>query len=285
MILSWAIPTRDDGMCPGSKVAFFATIAFLTSGLVTPPIYAESDTLRSPDPGQLAALQGDTRDLRISNEFAVNLGDSYRLAIPGRCGEAGEIELVRLAETAKFEESYVYVPSLCLWLEAGYGETAKSVRLDTQLVERLLSEFPSLVIYHIHAGTPAKVTDYLPAYTDMIGLVVMNGDYIRDPKIAISHRVITSQGMIEYALVVSEEIELLLQMLVQAGLGDFIGQNLAYEFSRNSHKLDYYAAVQECDRRTGGNPDRLSDCFPLATSDFVLQYKTIASYVVSGSAE
>jgi hypothetical protein len=279
------MPKRDDAMCGVAKVASYATIALLMSGLVTPLTYTESDGLRSPSPDLMAALQGDSRELRVSNEFAVNLNNSYRLVIPDRCGESGEMELVRLAETEKFEESYVYVPSNCLWLEAGHSETAKSVRLDTQLVEDLLSVFPSLVIYHIHAGTPAEVMDYLPAYTDMVGLVIMNGDYIRDPKIAISHRVITSQGMIEYALVVSEEIEMLLQKLVQAGLGDFIGQNLAYEFSRSVHKLDYYAAVQECDRTTGGSPERLSDCFPMVTSDFVLQHKTIASYVVSGGAK
>jgi hypothetical protein len=272
-------------MCGVSKVASFATIALLMSGLVTPPIYAESDNLRLPSPDQMAALQGDPRALRVSNEFAVNLDNSYRLVIPYRCVEAGEIELVRLAETARYEESYVYVPSLCLWLEAGYSETAKSVRLDTQLVENLLSDHPSLAIYHIHVGTPAKATDYLPAYTDMVGLVVMNGDFIDDPEVSISHRVITSRGMIEYALVVSEEIQLLLKKLVQAGLGSYVGQNLAYEFSRDVHKQDYYAAVQECDRASSGEPERLADCFPMITGDFILQHKAVASYVVSGAAD
>ncbi|MDX1576071.1 MAG: hypothetical protein R3285_07750, partial [Kiloniellales bacterium] len=80
-----AIPTRDDGMCGVSKVASYATIALLMSGLVTPPIYADSDSFGSLGPDQVAALQGDSRALRVSNEFAVNLDNSYRLVIPDRC--------------------------------------------------------------------------------------------------------------------------------------------------------------------------------------------------------
>jgi hypothetical protein len=263
------------------SVACQFALAFATSLLVAPFVHAESGDLISHNFDRVPALHTDSRVFRVSSELQVNPDTSYRLVVPNKCEELGEMELELLAGTSAVEESYVFIPSLCLWIETGHSETAKTVRLDTNFVDDLLRDYHSIVIYHIHVGSPNDVTEYFPAYSDLVGLILMNAKFLKDSRVKIGHRAVTSRGTIDYALVVSEETERLLEKLAQTGLSNFVAQNLAYEFARNTHKQKYYAAVRDCTHLSGGSPESLADCFPMRADDFVLNYRAVEDYVVT----
>ncbi len=263
------------------KAAFCLTLVFVVALLNKPLLRADSGDLVSHGFDRVSALQNDTRVRKVSRELEVNPDSSHRLVVPNKCEESGEIELKRLASTSDVEESYVYIPSLCLWIETGYSETYRTVRLDTDFVDRLLRDYPSIIIYHIHVGTSGDIDKFFPAYSDMVSLVLMNAKFFADPSVEIGHRAVTSLGAIDYSFIVSQDTERLLDKLRHTGLGDFAAQNLAYEFSRDIHRKKYFSAVQECINSSDSRSDNLIDCFPIRADDFVLQFHPVADYVVT----
>jgi hypothetical protein len=248
-------------------------------------VQAESSDPISYNLDSISALHSGPRGYRVSTELQVNRDSSFRLVVPDKCEESGEIELKRLAQNSLVEESYAFIPSLCLWIETGHNETSKTVRLDTRFIYDLVKDYPSIIIYHIHAGTPVEITEYFPAYSDLVGLVLVNGKFLKNPQVKIDHRAMTSRGMIDYSLVITPETERLLEKLVQTGLEDFVAQNLAYEFARNTHRQNYYDAVRNCTHQSSGTLESLVNCFPMRADDFVLRFRTVADYVVTESTE
>ena len=103
--------------------------------------------------------------------------------------------------------------------------------------------------------------------------------------LAALHRAMTSVGAIDYSFVLSEETQKLIGKLNESGLGDFIAQNLAYEFNRDYHKKRYYAAVRDCIRLTDRSPESLADCFPIRADDFVLEYRTVSDNALTVPGE
>src|SRR3546814_19907745 len=78
---------------------------------------------------EVNALQDDYRTTVISDHLVVNVDASLRQVVPQKCQIDGEIELTTLSSVSTLEESFVFIPSLCLWLESGFNETATSVSL------------------------------------------------------------------------------------------------------------------------------------------------------------
>lgn len=267
------------------RIACCFALAFVVGLLVEPLAYAESGDSIYHSFDQVPALRNDSRGRKVSSELQINSDSSLRLVVPNKCEEQGEIELQRLTGTSALEESYVFIPALCLWIETGYDETYKTVRVDTSFIDDILRDYPSIIIYHIHVGARSNIAEYFPAYSDMTGLILINAKFFMDSRVKIIHRAVTTVGTIDYTFILSKETERLINKLFQTGLGDFLAQNLAYEFDRESHKHRYYAAVQDCISLSGGRPENVVDCFPMRADDFVLRYRSISNDVVADVRE
>lgn len=214
----------------------------------------------------------DVRQWQISNEFMVNQNATIRYVIPDVCEEEGMERLRLLALNAEVEESYVYIPKYCLWIEAGYNESSKKVRLDHEFIDRLLAHIPVISIYHIHVGLPEKVRNYFPAYSDLVSLILINARFMDMSQISISHHATTSLGTISYEFTSKAYAQSLIDTMRRAGLNKYVAQNLAYVYARDTYQQNYYRAVQECERLAKYKPENISDCFPIETRDFVLTY-------------
>ncbi len=224
---------------------------------------------------QFRAFRDDYRTKKIETNLEVNRHSKFRLIIPNKCKTQGEIELRELAATGMFEESYVYVPSLCLWIEVGYNETRSGVNLDSTLITRLTEDFDQLVIYHIHVGVPLQISGYFPAYRDLVSLILMNAKFFRQPQTQISHQVVIESGVIEYLFRLSQSTNHLINKFTQTGLEHVVAQNLAYFYARDKYKKRYYAKVHECEHLVDGDQKSLSDCFPMKSDDFRLIYRKL----------
>ncbi len=241
--------------------------------LADTPVYADSGGLTLHGFDRLSAKRADARAWKIVPRLEVNIHKTHRLVVPDKCEDAGKAELIELAAHAAFEESYAFVPALCLWVEVGYDETKRTVRADTPIIDNLLRDFPALAIYHIHVGTPKSVTGYFPGYSDLLALLLVGTRFQSDPNVQVIHRAVTVLGIIEYRFVASGESESLLEALRRTGLGAYAAQNLAYEYARARHKAAYYEAVRNCGRLTGEDPARLADCFPMKSDAFEFHYE------------
>lgn len=268
-----SIPPWGDKMIKAPSAAWAAVIFLTTLSAVAGLPRAESDNLTFQIFGETQAFQADPRQWAVVADLMVNTDSSQRLVIPNKCEGPGEDELKQLAVEAAVEESFLFIPSLCLWLETGYGETNTRVRLDRDFVLSVIRDYPSVTLYHIHVGKPVETAGYFPAYTDLIGLILMNAQFLKHSQVQIRHLAVTSLGLIDYAFVMTQRTERLMAKLVQTGLGDSLAQNLAYEFSRRTYRQDYYDAVKDCGRRTGYDPGHLADCFPIKTDNFVLNFR------------
>jgi len=227
---------------------------------------------------QLIALDDDYRAVKLHDRLRVNRRSEFRLVVPNKCRSQGEAELRRLAATETFEESYVYIPSRCLWIEVGYDETRNRVRLDSKLIARLLESFDKLMIYHIHVGVPVQISGYFPAYRDLVSLILINAKFFQKPEIQISHRVVTKFGVIDYLFTTTQTTNQLIDKISRSGLKRFIAQNLAYFYARDGYKERYYAKVHQCEHLIGKYGENLSDCFPMKTDDFQLTYRKLEAY-------
>jgi hypothetical protein len=112
---------------------------------------------------RVAALALDHRQARLADRLLVNPDPSVRYLFPDKCSGQGEAELAALVDATSLEESFIFLPALCLWIETGFDETATSVAFDAELLDRLLPQHGYLVIYHLHPGRPPGVADYFPA--------------------------------------------------------------------------------------------------------------------------
>lgn len=223
-------------------------------------------------------LRGDVRATKMADKLEVNPDREFRLVVPGKCEDEGELELAQLASTATLEESYAYIPSLCLWVEVGWKETRGSLRLDSKFIETLHENFSSIVLYHIHVGDPASVAGYFPAYADLITLILVDSGHIPDSKSEIIHRAVSRLGVIEYKFDVSQETRRLIRKFHRTGLADFISQNLAYYFAQARYEEGYYAEVRQCERLAGGKPENLGRCFPMQVAEFELRYQASRAF-------
>ena len=252
--------------------------------LATPPTGAMSHDPLSFDFGRVPVLAEDELERIVSDRLQENPNTSSRLVVPDKCEGQGERELSRLAAEGSLEEAYAYLPALCLWIEIGFSETRSSVRLDSEFVEALLKDYSTVVLYHTHVGVPDHIASvgvpdhiasYFPAYSDLLGLVLVNGKFLREPEVKIYHRAVTSLGIFEYAFVLSEQAEKIVESIFRTGLGDFVSQNLAYAYANRTYEQMYYAAVKECDELLHGTPENLESCFPMRASDFIVDYRAV----------
>ena len=101
---------------------------------------------------------------------------------------------------------------------------------------------------------------------------MVNDPNFHSPKTQILHRAVTSRGIIQYEFLVSPRIGHLIAKLRETGLGGHVAQNLAYEFSRQSYRQEYYQKIKDCRDQTENNSDRIAECFPVRTDNFLLEF-------------
>lgn len=267
------------------KLNFLLIIFITTILLAAQPIGAKSGNHPISEFDQFIALRQDSRTRKVTNELKANPHAEFRFVVPNKCEIQGEIELRKLALTKPIEESYAFIPSLCLWIEVGYDEARTRARLDAKFISRLIESFDRLILYHIHVGDSSEFTGNFPAYRDFISLILVNAEYFRRPEIQISHRAITKIGVIDYRFRISPEADRLIDKINQAGLGKSLAQNLAYYFSQEKYVKRYYAKVDQCMHFISGNIENLADCFPIKTDNFELLYRTFGTVSTAGFYE
>jgi len=269
----------------GLRLDFLIFFTLTTILMAAQSVYANSGDHVAYTFGQLIALNDDYRAIKLNDDLKVNRHSEFRLVVPNKCRTQGEAELRKLAATEAFEESYVYIPSLCLWIEVGYDEARNRVRLDSKLIARLLESFDKLVVYHIHVGVPVQISGYFPAYRDLVSLILINAKFFQKPEIQISHRVVTESGVIDYLFRISQTTNQLIEKISQTGLKKFIAQNLAYFYTRDGYKERYYAKIHDCEHLIGRYGENLFKCFPMKADDFQLTYRKLETYSTAGFYE
>ncbi len=250
-------------------------VILTTLFLAAPSAYAVShnDGLNSSPLEELQlSLSNISHKVKISNAMAVNTDPAYHQIVPNKCKNSGESELIELSKTSPIEESFVFVPALCIWIESGLDESPISVRPDTGLIEHLKLLYNDIIIYHMHVGWPGTVEAYFPAYSDIVSLVILNAYDFYAGATQIRHRAVTSRGIIEYAFLGTPKTEMIWKKMTRLEMQAYAAQNLAYEFSRDEHIAAYYAQLKNCQLITNSKPENIERCFPLRFSGFLLTF-------------
>jgi hypothetical protein len=218
-------------------------------------------------------LSGDVREIKLGDKLYANMDERTRLVVPGRCQKEGEADLHLLASTSAVEESYVLISDLCLWIEVGRNRTRESARLDSSVIQAVLGEYHNLAIYHVHVGHLPDLENYLPAYQDLITLVLTNAGLVWTPQTDMKHRIVTTLGMVEYEFSDRDDVKRRMNYLRNLGLKGFEAQNLAYEYARPQHQRAYYSAVRKCIELEGTIRDKLIQCSPIKTEAFTIRFR------------
>lgn len=226
----------------------------------------------------VAALASDHRQGRLAEHLLVNPDPAVRYLFPDKCSAQGEAELSALAEAAPIEESFIFLPALCLWIESGFNESATSVAFDMGFLDRLLPQHGYLVIYHLHPGRPQAVESYFPAYRDLLTLALINARFIGDPRIRIWHRAVTTLAVFDYGFADIGRVAALAEAYETLGMGAFVPQNIWYELGRRKYEEQYLEAVASCAQHADHLPANLPRCHTVATEFFTLEIRP-ARYV------
>lgn len=219
------------------------------------------------------ALEWTASEPRLAEGLAIDTDPARRLIIPEKCEAEGEQELRVLARTAGLEEAFAFLPDHCTWIEVGLDQTSTSVRIERGIIDRLVERFGKLVVYHLHPSGTGGAAGEFPAYSDLVGTILINGRYMKDVDIEILHRAITTGGTFQYAFEPSEAGAGLVDLIFSSGLGRFAGENLLLSYAGPEHEGSYYDAIRRCPAFAAAEGAQLGSCFPMRAGDFVLHYR------------
>ena len=253
------------------SVVVVATVQLLSAALLG---HGRSE----PNPNYLdsvVALKEDRRTTVLTGVLRINTDERFRLVAPNKCQRAGEIELERLARISNTEESYVFVPGLCLWLETGSKETSQTVLLDVVFLDALVGQFNFLTLYHLHPDAACSPGVHFPAYRDFLTLTLINGPLINRREKVVRHRVISTGSSMEYSFSNPSRTRDLINRYLSLGLGDFAAQNLAYTYARKEFSEEYEEKVKTCSMISSMSDDLQVTCRRIKTEIFVLDITPI----------
>ncbi len=222
---------------------------------------------------RVTALHDDIREVKIVDKLGINTEKQIRLVIPDKCEKEGEFELHHLASSAGLEESYILIPTLCLWIEVGYNETRIGVRLDLKFINAVMNQYSDLTFYHIHPGDLPDLENHFPSYKDLITLVLLNARSVWKPKVIIKNRLITILGAMEYKFSNKSKVEYFMNKYRKIGLRGYEAQNLAYEYMRPKYRNDYYTKIKNCKLYSGTIQQKIIKCSPIKTKAFTLIFR------------
>lgn len=224
---------------------------------------------------RVSALALDHRQPRLADRLLVNPDRSVRYLFPDKCSGQGEAELAALADATTLEESFIFLPALCLWIETGSDETATSVTFDAELLDRLLPQYGYLVIYHLHPGRPTGVADYFPAYRDLLTLALINARFLADPRVKVWHRAVTALAVFDYSFADVGRVAALAEAYEALGMAAFVPENLWYELGRGKYEQQYLQAVADCSELAEHTPANLHRCSAVTTEFFRLEIRPL----------
>jgi len=214
-----------------------------------------------------------TRKLEQADHLRINVLNKIRLVIPNKCEKEGEAELLRISQSARIEETYIFIAKACLWVEVGRDETHKSVQLDAKYIKALLERYSSLIFYHLQPKDYSKIGNYFPSYHDFSTLTLINANYIWEPHKKVIHRMITHLGVVQYEFTNELQVKHLMEKYRDSGLRGFEAQNLVYEYMRPKYVNEYYEKIRSCQLQYNSIKHALSSCFPIRTSAFMVTYR------------
>ena len=254
--------------------ASLSSMGLVSACLVGAPVANSNPANQAAEYRDLVtALREDNRNAKIVDKLRINTGETFRVVAPNKCEQEGEFELRQLASSSKVEESYILIPSLCLWIEVGHNEKRTSVRLDQKFTNAVLKQYSSLVIYHIQPGEFPSLANNFPAYKDLVTLVLINANLVWNPNIQIKHRAITKIGTIEYKFSNKQKVKKYMNKYREIGLRGYESQNLVYEYTRRKYTKDYYTKIQNCNSHSGSIQQKIINCYPIKTEAFTLIFR------------
>lgn len=233
--------------------------------------HASSDIYVLVDHELGSALAGSARIPVMAHELSVDIDGTRRLVVSGKCEKDGELELSRLAQTSEVEEAFVFIPDRCTWIDVGIAQTPSSVIIERGVIDDLVAAFGRVVIYHIHPRANDESTLYLPAYSDLLAVVLINSRYIEDSGVEILHRAVTPFEIFEYSFRPSGDMERARQAIFGSGLTKFAGENLLFSYTGSERESEYYEAIHGCPAVADGTDSQIGPCFPMQAGDFVLE--------------
>lgn len=250
-------------------------------GAVVIPIFAVSVGLAQPtkqadeDRAQAIMLREGIPQSLIVEKLAVNRRVDTRLLVSNKCEKDGERELYALASASPVEESYIFIPSSCLWIEVGFDEHPTSVRLDEHLVEAISRWHPSVILYHIQPDASLGISNLFPSYRDLISLVLFNALAVLNSAPEIRHRIVTSLGVVQYEFSDRLRVRQMMRKYRELGLHGYETQNLAYEFMRARYRNEYISQVRKCASHAGTLREKMIRCSPIRTTAFEFSFRPI----------
>lgn len=224
---------------------------------------------------EVLALQADVRTTVLSEHLLVNVDATRRHVFLRKCQIDGERELVRLSVQSTLEESFIFIPSLCVWIESGYNETANSVRMDKDFLYSVARQYEHVAIYHIQPDRGPSAGRHFPSYRDFVSMVLINGDFLDEPNVEITHRAVTAYAVIDYGFSDWSSVQDRARLYRQKGLGRHLSQNLAYEYSGEKYLQDYLRQVRLCVEQVQDSPSRIAECRRFATDLFLLEIRAV----------
>jgi hypothetical protein len=140
---------------------------------------------------------------------------------------AGVAQILTLVGHTNFEEQWVFVPSIDLWIEIGKNESVSEldseVELDTGYLTQIVGLYHDVEIYHFHpagfydrvwqedlypADFPANALDpgslqpvglALPSPNDVVSSIELSRMlYAKDPTARITYAVVSPHGVVTY---------------------------------------------------------------------------------------
>ena len=158
--------------------------------------------------------------------LVANAENSVRTVVPAGKG-AGVAQIRTLVGHTNFEDQWVFVPSIDLWIEIGKNESVSEldseVELDTDYLSQIVSLYHDVEIYHFHpagfygrvwqqglfpAEFPADALDIgslqpvglaLPSPNDVVSSIELSRMlYANDPTANISYAVVSPHGVVTY---------------------------------------------------------------------------------------
>ena len=253
--------------------SLLAAVLAAQNGPAFSGLHASSDIHVVIGGNLVSALAGDGRVPVMVRELSVDVDGMRRRVVPGKCEDVGELELSRLAQTTEVEEAFAFIPDRCTWIDIGVAQTPSSVRVERGVIDGLVAAFGRVVVYHIHPQAMDGSIRYLPAYADLLAVVLINSRYLEDQDVEILHRAVTPFEIFEYSFRPSGDREQMRQAIFSTGLAPFAGENLLLSYAGSERESEYYEAIHGCPAIAEGVGSQIGSCFPMAAGDFILLHR------------
>lgn len=270
-----AMHVRLAGIVPGRMTG----LLWLVLGL----LMSTAENARAAAHDEILALRHDSREVILLDRIIVNDNPRIRYVYINKCQRTGERELFDLTLNYSIEESFIYIPDLCVWIETGYSETQSAVKFDREFFDKIAAQYSAINVYHVHPGIHDDMVRYFPAYQDFIAMTLLNADYINVDGKEFGHRIVTGAAVMDYRFASVPRVRESIKKYVAANLGNYAAQNLAYEYSKTLHIEEYTKVINKCIDIANNNIDHIEKCSPVRTELFIIDIRSLKTFLSAPS--